>query len=79
MDVIAMDYIHSTFYYFLSLYLLMHCIASSAAILLWSSLASFFLFLKCYFCNSGCIGVLVALYEAATILFSTIFFLYSLF
>ncbi|KAF1805074.1 hypothetical protein FB192DRAFT_1361010 [Mucor lusitanicus] len=55
-------------------YLLMHRIAGSAALLLWSNLA-FFLFFKYYFfCdNTGGIGVLASL-EATTILFS---FLYS--
>ncbi|KAL0135098.1 hypothetical protein V8B55DRAFT_1553674 [Mucor lusitanicus] len=56
------------------MYLLMHCVAGSAALLLRSSLA-FFLFIKYYFfCNTGIIGVRGALYEATTILFSTTFF-----
>ncbi|KAL0140292.1 hypothetical protein V8B55DRAFT_1505914 [Mucor lusitanicus] len=55
-------------------YLLMHCIAGSAA-LLWSSLAFFLFFFKYYlFCNTGCISVRAS-YEATTILFSTFFFL----
>ncbi|KAF1802289.1 hypothetical protein FB192DRAFT_1377310 [Mucor lusitanicus] len=53
-------------------YLSMHCIAGSAA-LLWSSLA-FFLFFKYYFfCSTGGIGVFAS-YDATTlILFSTTF------
>ncbi|KAL0142077.1 hypothetical protein V8B55DRAFT_1494762, partial [Mucor lusitanicus] len=54
------------------MYLLMHCITGSAA-LLWSSLA-FFLFFKYYFfCNTGGVGALAS-YEATTILFSPTLF-----
>ncbi|KAF1806467.1 hypothetical protein FB192DRAFT_1350631 [Mucor lusitanicus] len=75
MDLVVMD--------FAMVYFLMHCIAGSAA-LFWSNLAFFLFFFKCYFfCNTGGIGGgVLTLYEATTILFSTMLlfsFFYSSF
>ena len=76
-DLFFPPFLHATIFLLLChsamVYLLMHCIAGSAA-LLWSSVAFFLFFFKYYiFCNTGCISVRAS-YEATTILFSTFFF-----